>query len=150
MNTKVEPGQNSEVKLLTADECLVRAVELMAKAAPAFARAAGEIDEVEAIRLCAMGKAFCFIGESNYKLTALLIAVITDYPLKRICDVLAYAGTARDFYWFQDELDNWARAQGACEMRGYGKEGPMRLARRHGYQEVYRVYTKPLLGKEVK
>jgi len=36
------------------------------------------------------------------------------------------------------------------EMRGYGKEGPMRLARKHGYEEIYRVYKKDLTGKETK
>lgn len=147
MNTEMELGQNCKVRLMSPDECLERAVELMHFIEPAFRRAAGEVDAPSAVRMCAMGQAYCFIGEGNGELSALLIALLTEYPLKKICDVLAYAGRARDFYWFNETLEDWARSQGAVEMRGYGKEGPMRLARKHGYEEVYRVYTKSLERK---
>lgn len=122
--------------------------ELANLLAPAFARAAGEIDIWSALKLCALGQMQCFVGDINGGINTAMITTFTDYPLKRVCDVVAYAGRARDFYWFNVVLENWALDNGACEMRGYGGEGPMRLARKHGYEEVYRVYKKALIRKE--
>lgn len=121
-----------------------RAEELAGILEPAFARAAGEVDVWSALKLCATGGMQCFVGEVNDTINTAMITFFCNYPLKRVCDVIAYAGRARDFYWFNEVLEDWARANGAVEMRGYGKEGPMRLAKRHGYEEVYRVYKKNL------
>ena len=144
MNEKVPTGLSCSFRMLTSDECLERAVELMKAVAPAFQNAAGEVDEVSAIRLCAMGNAVCFVGENNEKLSALIILEIMQFPNAKICNVLAYAGSARKFYQFQEMFEDWAREQGATQIRGYGTEAPMRLAKRHGYREIYRVYAKPL------
>lgn len=144
MNTMVQLGTNFRVRRLDPDECLARAVELMQWAKPAFEHAAGEVNEVEAVRLCAMDEATAFVGEDNGKLSALLIAQIIHFPLKKVCLVLAYSGRACDFYAANAWLEAWAAQKGCCEMRGYGQEGPMRLARKHGYSEIYRVYVKPL------
>lgn len=148
MNTVMELGQNFRVRVLCPDECLARAVELMQWAKPAFVNAAGEVDEVSAVKMCAMGQAYCFVGENNGKLSALLIAHLEHFPLKKVCNVLAYSGRARDFYEANSWLEDWAREQGCDEMRGYGLEGPMRLAMKHGYREIYRVYVKPLKGNQ--
>lgn len=141
-------GKNFEMRRLTPDECLNRAVELLVFLAPAFEYAAGEVDEVAAVRLCALGRADCFVGETNGELAALAILQLTAAPLKKICTVLGFAGRGKDFYWYMGELEAWALAQGAVEMRGYGREASMRLARRHGYAEIYRVFSKPLKGVE--
>jgi hypothetical protein len=148
MNTSREVGSSSKVRQLTPDECLEHVQELANLLVPAFGRAAGEIDVWSALKLCALGEMQCFVGEVNSIVNAAMITAFTDYPLKRVCDVVAYAGKARDFYWFNTVLDDWARSNGAVEMRGYGHEATMRLAMRHGYEEVYRVYKKPLTGKE--
>lgn len=148
MNTVVEHGQNCKVRQLTPDECMEYAQELANLLVPAFARSAGEIDVWSALKECALGRMACFVGEINGAINAAIIIYFCDYPLKRVCDVIAYAGSARDFYWFNPILEEWARANGASEMRGYGAEGPMRLARKHGYEEVYRVYKKDLNRKE--
>jgi len=148
MNTMVELGISFRVRELGADECLARAVELMQWAKPAFEHAAGEVDEVEAVKLCAMGNAVAFAGETNGTLSALLIAQLIQFPLKKVCLVLAYSGRMVDFYEANVWLEDWATRQGCDEMRGYGQEGPMRLARRHGYSEIYRVYVKPLKGNK--
>lgn len=146
MSTEVVHGQNCEARQLTPDECVEYVQELAGLLVPAFARAAGEIDVWSALKECALGKMQCFVGEVNGKINTAMITFFCDYPLKRVCDVIAYAGSARDFYWFNQVLEDWARDNGAVEMRGYGAEGPMRLARRHGYEEVYRVYKKDLIG----
>lgn len=148
MNTRVEAGSNCEVRQLTPDECLEQVQELANLLVPAFARAAGEIDVWSALKLCAVGKAQCFVGAVNNTINAAMITIFTDYPLLRVCDVVAYAGRARDFYWFSEVLEAWAAENGADEMRGYGQEAAMRLAKKHGYEEVYRVYKKPLTRKE--
>lgn len=145
MNTEVELGKSCKVRQLTPDECLERVHDLANFLLPAFKHAAGEVDAWTALKACALGQMQCFIGEDNDGIIAAMITSFCDYPLKRVCDIVAYAGKARNFYWFEPTLEGWARANGATEMRGYGTEAAMRLAReRHGYQEVYRVYTKSL------
>lgn len=146
MSIETEHGVSFEARKLAYDEILERAVELMEKVAPAFAECGGEVDAFTAVKACAMEKAVCFVGEENGKLSALLIAEFIDFPLKRVCNVLAYAGRARDYRWFNEWLENWAIEQGAVEMRGYGQAGPAKLAERYGYKEIYRVYAKPLKG----
>lgn len=148
MNTSLEAGTSSKARQLTPDEVMEHVQSLAALLSPAFARAAGEIDIWSALKLCALGKMQCFVGEVNGIINAAMITTFTDYPLMRVCDVVGYAGRARDFYWFNVELENWAMANGAVEMRGYGPEAAMRLSRRHGYEEVYRVYKKTLSRKE--
>lgn len=147
MSTNQEAGSNYSVRQLTPDECIEHVQELADMLVPAFVRAAGEIDVWSALKLCALGEMQCFVGEVNSTVNAAMITAFTKYPLKTVCDVVAYAGRARDFYWFNQTLEDWALRNGACEMRGYGTEKTMRLARRHGYEEVYRVYKKPL-GKD--
>lgn len=145
MNTETELGQSFEARLMHPDEVLDRAVELMHAIAPALELAHGELDPPSAIRLCADGRAYCFIGESNGTLHALLIAELMDYPLKRVCNVVAYAGKARYYRDWYPKLEAWAKEWGATEMRGYGNEATCRLAElRYGYQEIYRVYAKPI------
>lgn len=146
MNTEMEFGKNCEVRQLGYDEVLARAVELITSVEPAFRECGGEVDAFTAVKACAMERAFCFVGEDNGILTALLIAEFIDFPLKRVCNVLAYAGRARDYRWFNEWLEKWAFDKGAVEMRGYGQAGPARLAERYGYKEIYRVYAKPLKG----
>ena len=150
MSTSLEVGTSSEVRQLTADEVMEHVQELASLLSPAFARAAGEIDVWSALKLCALGKMQCFIGEINGVINTAMITTFTDYPLMRVCDVVGYAGRARDFYWFNEGLENWAMDNGAVEMRGYGPEAAMRLSRRHGYEEAYRVYKKTLVRKEKK
>lgn len=130
------------------DECLAHVQELANLLVPAFEHSAGEIDVWSALQACALGKMQCFVGDVNGRITAAIITFFCDYPKKRVCDVVAYAGKARDFYWFNLVLEEWALDNGAVEMRGYGREATMRLAKRHGYQEIYRVYKKPLERKE--
>lgn len=148
MNIRAEAGLNCNARQLTPDECIEYVQELAGLLVPAFERAAGEIDVWSALKECALGKMQCFVGESNGIINTAMITFFCDYPLKRVCDVIAYAGKARDFYWFNQVLEDWARTNGAVEMRGYGAEAPMRLARKHGYEEVYRVYKKDLCRKD--
>jgi hypothetical protein len=140
----LETDSGLSCKILSADECLARCGELAGFISPAFARAAGEVDEWSALRDCAFGRAVAFEGDHNGELSVLLIAQLIDFPLKRVCNVLAYAGEARRFYHVQGLVEEWARINGAVEMRGYGGEAQCRLARRHGYREIYRMYAKPL------
>lgn len=148
MNTSQEAGSNCNVRQLTPDEVMEYAQPLAGLLVPAFARAAGEIDVWSALKLCALGGMQCFVGEVNQTINTAMITAFTTYPLKRVCDVVAYAGSAKDFYWFNSALEAWAMQNGAEEMRGYGQESAMRLARHHGYEEVYRVYKKILTRKE--
>lgn len=145
MNTDQEHGQSSEVKQLTPDEVMEHVQHLANLLAPAFLRAAGEVDVWSALKECALGRMQCFVGAVNGKINMAMITSFTDYPLLRVCDIVAYAGRARDFYWFRGTLEDWARDNGAVELRGYGTEATMKLAvARHGFKEVYRVYTKDL------
>lgn len=148
MNSRVEAGLSCRVRQLTPDEVLEYREELAGLLVPAFEHAAGEIDVWSALKLCAVGKMQCMVGDINGIINVAMITYFCDYPLKRICDVIAYAGSAKDFYWFNTALEDWARENGAVEMRGYGGEAAMRLARKHGYEEIYRVYKKPLTRKE--
>lgn len=148
MNTGQEVGSSCKARQLLPDEVIEYRQELADLLVPAFARAAGEIDVWSALKECALGKMQCFVGEVNGKINTAMITSFCNYPLKRVCDVIAYAGSARDFYWFNLVLEDWALDNGAVEMRGFGTEGPMRLARKHGYEECYRVYKKPLIRKE--
>lgn len=148
MNTSQEVGSNYNVRQLYPEEVVEYRQELADLLVPAFARSAGEIDVWSALKACALGKMQCFVGEYNNLITTAMITYFCDYPLKRVCDVIAYAGNARDFYWFNPVLEDWALDNGAVEMRGFGAEGPMRLARKHGYTECYRVYKKPLIRKD--
>lgn len=135
----------TELRFIPEVEVMQRAVELMKAIAPAFERCAeGEIDAPSAIRLCAMGQAHCLIGEENGALSCLIILELIDYPLKRVCNMIAYAGTASKFMHLSDVIFDWARANGAVELRGSGKEPQMRLARLRGFREIYRVYAKEL------
>lgn len=145
MSTSQESGRSCEVRQLLPDEVVEKVQELANLLVPAFERAAGEIDVWSALKECALGRMQCFIGAVNGVVNAAMITAFTDYPLKRVCDIVAYAGRARDFYWFRETLEDWARDNGAVEMRGYGPEASMRLAvTRHGFTEVYRVYKKDL------
>lgn len=144
MNTLMELGGNCKVSSIYKDEIQARRGELVQAIAPAFACAHGELGPEEALTLCEEGKAWCFIGEINEKLTALLIAEFIDFPLLRVLNVIAYAGAAKHFYPFKNLLITWGKLNGASEIRGYGGEAQMRLARRHGLKEIYRVYALPI------
>ena len=145
MNTLMELGTSCKVYSIYGEEIEARRKELEEMLAPAFACAHGELGPKEALDLCVAGKAFCFIGEINKKLTALLIAEFMDFPLLRVLNILAYSGSARSFYPFIRILKTWGKLNGASEIRGYGGEAQMRLARKvHGLKEIYRVYALPL------
>ena len=145
MSILQESGPNCRVSVLYGKEIRGRFEELEGAIAPAFACAHGELGPKEALELCVEGKAWCFIGEINEKLTALLIAEFMQFPLLRVLNILAYAGDARSFYQFGPVLETWGKLNGATEIRGYGGEAQMRLARRiHGFKEIYRVYAKPI------
>ena len=145
MSILQESGPNCKVSVLYGEEIRERFEELEGAIAPAFACAHGELGAKEALELCAEGKAWCFIGEINEKLTALLIAEFMQFPKLRVLNILAYAGDARSFYQFGQVLETWGKLNGATEIRGYGGEAQMRLARRvHGFKEIYRVYAKPI------
>ena len=147
MNTLLELGGNCKISSIYGDEIEGRRKELEEMLAPAFACAHGELGPKEALDLCVAGKASCFIGEINKKLTALLIAEFMDFPLLRVLNILAYAGKARGFYQLLHLLETWGKLNGATEIRGYGGEAQMRLARQvHGFKEIYRVYARPILG----
>lgn len=148
MNTNQEVGSSSSVKQLTPDEVMENVQELANLLAPAFAKADCEIDTWSALKLCALGQMQCFVGEVNGLINAAMITTFTTYPLKLVCDVIAYAGVASNYYWFNEILDSWALNNGACEIRGFGSASSERLARRHGYVEVYRVFKKTLKRKE--
>lgn len=115
---------------------------------PAFNKADCEIDVWSALKLCALGQMQCFVGDVNGIINAAMITTFTRYPLKLVCDVIAYAGEASNYYWFNDVLDEWALDNGAEEIRGFGDAGSARLSKRHGYTEVYRVFKKTLKRKE--
>lgn len=140
MNIEVEHGQNSEVTLWAPEQILPRMFELEQFLAPAFEVSAGEIAAIDALILAAEGKAFLFVGGGNSTIIAAMICEFVQYPRKRVCNVLAYAGCARKFYSFFPKLKVWAKENGAQSVRGYGHEPQMRLARRHGLEEIYRVY----------
>jgi hypothetical protein len=145
MSTEMVSGQSCELRQLSPDECLDRAVELMHKISPALELAHGEVDAPSAIRLCMEGKAYCFVGENNGTLLVLAILEFIQYPLKKVCNVLAYAGRTKEFIAGYPKLEDWARGQGATEIRGYGTPATCRLAgMRYGYTEFYRVYGKAL------
>lgn len=138
-------GSNSSISVLSVEEVQARKEELVKVLAPAFACAHGELGPVEALELCEEGRAWCFVGEINEKLTALLIAEFMQFPKLRVLNVLAYAGQAKGFYQLLPVLETWGKLNGATEIRGYGGEAQMRLARRvHGFKEIYRVYAKPI------
>ena len=145
MNTLLELGGNCKISSIYGEEIRERFEELEGAIAPAFACAHGELGPKEALELCVEGKAWCFVGEINEKLTALLIAEFMQFPKLRALNILAYAGDARSFYQFSRVLETWGKLNGATEIRGYGGEAQMRLARRaHGFKEIYRVYAKPI------
>lgn len=148
MNTSLEVGPSCSVRQLTPDEVMENVQELANLLAPAFAKADCEIDTWSALKLCALGQMQCFVGDVNGIINAAIITTFTQYPLKLVCDVIAYAGEAKNYYWFNEVLDNWALDNGAEEIRGFGDAGSARLARHHGYVEVYRVFKKTLKRKE--
>ena len=96
MNTSREVGSSCSVRQLTPDECIEHVQELANLLVPAFERAAGEIDVWSALKLCALGEMQCFIGEVNSVINAAMITAFTTYPKLKVCDVVAYAGRARD------------------------------------------------------
>ena len=145
MNTLMELGTSCKIYSIYGEEIDGRRKELEEMLAPAFACAHGELGPKEALELCVEGKAWCFVGEINEKLTALLIAEFMQFPLLRALNILAYSGSARSFYPFIRILKTWGKLNGASEIRGYGGEAQMRLARKvHGLKEIYRVYALPL------
>ena len=145
MSTRVLDGANYEVRKLEPAEVLERLLPLERLLAPAFEKAHGEIAAIDALILATEGKAWVFVGTINGEINAALILETLQYPRKRVVNFLAYAGKVRGFYWFYEEVEAWARAEGYDELRGYGTEATMRLARRvYGWNEIYRVYAKPL------
>lgn len=130
--------------MLEPEEILLRLRELEKHIAPALEIAHGELTACDALVLGAEKKAWVFVGEDNGEIICTLICEYCLYPRKKVLNVLAYAGTARRFYWFLRSLEIWAKANGATEIRGYGHEPQMRLARHHGLKEIYRVYAKDL------
>lgn len=151
MNEEMDSGKSCKLIELTPEQCMEYVQGLAELLVPAFRHSAGEIDVWTALKECALGRMTCIVGEINGVVNMAVILSICEYPLKRVCDVVAYAGRVKDYYSYMPVVENWARARGAVEMRGYGTEAAMRLARmHHGYEEVYRVYKKDLTGKEVK
>lgn len=112
--------------------------------APAFAIAKGEVDEYDALNLAVRGRAYVFVCEYEGVVHGLLVAELVEYPKKRVCNIMAYAGRFRQFYTYLEVIELWALENGCEELRGYGEEPQMRLARHHGFEEIYRVYRKPL------
>lgn len=132
------------VRMLEENEILLRLRELETHIAPAFEIAHGELTACDALVLATEKKAWVFVGEEKGQIIVTLICEYCQYPRKKVLNILAYAGTARKFYWFLKYLEAWAKANGATEIRGYGHEPQMRLARHHGLKEIYRVYAKDI------
>jgi len=132
------------IRVLEKEEIQLRFRELSNMLAPAFEVAHGELNADDALLLGMEEKAWVFVGEYNGKIICTLISEFLQFPRKRVLNILAYAGIARRFYWFLKFLEVWAKANGAVEIRGYGHEAQMRLARHHGLKEIYRVYAKDL------
>jgi hypothetical protein len=148
MNTEMAAGLNSNVRLLTPEETARRIGELEILLAPAFDCSVGEITTIDALLLAIQGRMFVFVGENNSRINAALIVEFMDFPRRRVLNVVGWAGPSREFYWYLSVLEEWAMANGAKEIRGYGPERAMRHACRFGFQEIYRVYRKEL-GKEL-
>lgn len=142
MSIRVVDGVSYEMRQLGKEEILSRLLELEKFLAPAFGKAYGEIQAIDALILAMEGKCWVFVGEINSKLMVALILETIQYPRKKVLNFLAYAGKTRGFQWFHEEVKNWATAEGYDELRGYGTEATMRLARKvYGWDEIYRVYA---------
>lgn len=134
----------SGVRLLQPVEVAARIYELEQILAPAFENCKDEIQALDALVMATEGKMWVFVGEINSSINAAMIVEYCDYPRRRVLNVVGWAGPSRQFYGYLEMLQIWARANGAKEIRGYGKEGPARHARRFGFEEIYRVYRKEL------
>lgn len=139
-----EMGSGLSVRLLQPGEVLSYFQELEEILRPAFAYAQGEADAASTLVLASENRAWVFVGEVNSKINTAFICEFLDYPLKRVCHVIAYAGKARDYFASYAWIENWARANGAEEIRGFGTEVTERIARKYGFRPMYRVYGKPL------
>lgn len=144
MSFEREPGSSCKCRLVGAEELQLRFRELEEAIRPAFKCARGELTPQDALVMAMEQKAWVFLGEDNGQILCTLIAEFCQFPQKRVLNILAYAGKAREFYWFLPVIENWAKWNGATAVRGYGQEPQMRLARRHGMKEIYRVYEKEL------
>lgn len=135
----------TQLKAPEVSSCFEELVELVR---PAFDRAHGEIDASSAVGLCVKGKAYMFIGQqgNNYP-DCVLIAELMQFPLKKVVNVVAWAGHATKYKAYVEFIETWAVANGAIAIRGYGTESTMRHARRWGYEEIYRVYEKDLRSR---
>lgn len=129
------------MRLLLPDECILHLRELEGLLQPAFGKAHGELKAIDALVLAGSGKAYVFVGSINGKINVAVICEFIQYPRIKVCNVIAYAGKARNFFWFWPKLKAWALANDCDEIRGSGDDGAMRLARRYGFEKVYNVYA---------
>ena len=142
MSTRVVDGLNYEMRRLGKEEILSRMLELEKFCAPAFQKAHGEIQAIDALILAMEGRCWVFVGEINSRINVTVICETVQYPRLRVLNILAYAGRTQGFQWFHEELVQWATNEGYDEIRGYGTEATMRLARKnYGWEEIYRVYA---------
>ncbi len=75
----------------------------------------------------------------------LLLTEIVNYPRVRVCNVTLVNGERMD-EWFPylETLEDWARQQGAEQLRWQGREGFIRKLRDFGYVKYYTVAGKIL------
>lgn len=137
-----------EVRMLEPGEVMTRFFELRALLEPAFEKAAGEILCEDALLLAGEGKAVVLVGADNSGINTAMIVEFRQYPRKKVAMILAWAGRGRDFYWFFDVLETWARENGAEELWGAGPERTLRLAQRFGFSPIYQVFGKKLTRSE--
>lgn len=132
------------MRLLLPDECVMNLRRLEELLQPAFDKTYGELRAIDAIILASEGKAYIFVGSINSKINVAVVCEFLQFPRKKVCHILAYAGKASRYFWFWPELKNWALVNDCDELRGCGSDGAMRLAKKYGCQKIYNVYAVPL------
>jgi hypothetical protein len=101
----------------------------------------GEVEADDILQLALENRLYVFGGYRDGELVFALAMEFYVSPQKKWLHATAYAGEARWFWDCLPDLKVWGKMNGASEIRGFGGEAQMRLARRHGFKEIYRVYS---------
>lgn len=86
-----------------------------------------------------------WIAGKNQKVVAVMVTEIVIYPRQKALKMVAMAGT--DFSEWEEgwnKIEAWAREHGCTRVEAMTRPGITKLAKRHGFREMYRFIRKDI------
>lgn len=74
-----------------------------------------------------------WLGYQEEQVVSVMVTELVQYPKKKVCRIVALAGSTRQFASTFEVIKSWAAANGAVELEAFCRPAITRLARCYGF-----------------